>query len=164
MERLGAPLEQVLNEHQLRCVALAEQGACAPCLTEVPAHIDEGSAEGLLRSQSRGAGMLRILGAKRVLRARGVGAGVLRAGPSRPAHGPLWQHPARRGWASADGAPARPRRAGAGLQLQARARHVFREAARVPEFRAICHAPDAAPDAKLARLGALMDASQASCR
>jgi len=89
---------------------------------------------------------------------------VLSAGPSGTAAGPLRLRPARRGRASADGAPARPRRAGAGLQLQARARHVFREAARVPEFRAICHAPDAAPDAKLARLGALMDASQASCR
>jgi len=29
VERLGAPLEQVLNEHQLRCAALAEQGAFA---------------------------------------------------------------------------------------------------------------------------------------
>lgn len=54
--------------------------------------------------------------------------------------------------------------AGTGLWLQKRARHVFREAARVPEFRAICHAPDLDPEAKLHRLGALMDASQASCR
>ena len=30
VERLGAPLERVLNEHQLRCVALAEQGARGP--------------------------------------------------------------------------------------------------------------------------------------
>ena len=30
VELLGAPLEDVLNEHQLRCVALAEKSA--PCL------------------------------------------------------------------------------------------------------------------------------------
>ena len=34
----------------------------------------------------------------------------------------------------------------------------------MPEFRDICHAPDVATEDKLARLGALMDASQASCR
>ncbi|KAK9845404.1 hypothetical protein WJX81_005682 [Elliptochloris bilobata] len=77
-ELLGVPLEQLLNEHQLRCVALAEKST--------------------------------------------------------------------------------------GLWLQKRARHVFREAARVPQFRAICHAPDLGTEAKLASLGALMDASQASCR
>ena len=54
--------------------------------------------------------------------------------------------------------------AGTGLWLRKRARHVFREARRVPEFRDICHAPEVATEDKLARLGALMDASQASCR
>ena len=54
--------------------------------------------------------------------------------------------------------------AGTGLWLQKRARHVYHEAARVPEFRAICHSPTLDPAAKLQCLGMLMDASQVSCR
>ncbi|KAG1673974.1 hypothetical protein FOA52_015730 [Chlamydomonas sp. UWO 241] len=49
-----------------------------------------------------------------------------------------------------------------GFQLHIRALHVFEEASRVVQFRDVCRS-DLAPGAKLAELGALMDASHASC-
>ena len=50
-----------------------------------------------------------------------------------------------------------------GFKLQQRAVHVYAEAARVPEFKAVCDR-SAPAEEKVAALGRLMDASQASCR
>lgn len=51
-----------------------------------------------------------------------------------------------------------------GFKLRDRALHVYAEAARVPQFRDVCNDASLAPAQKMAALGALMDASQASCR
>ena len=51
----------------------------------------------------------------------------------------------------------------AGYKLQQRALHVFREAARVPQFRDVCNSSAAGPD-KMAQLAQLMNDSQTSCR
>jgi N-acetylgalactosamine kinase len=56
---------------------------------------------------------------------------------------------------------------GGAFKLRDRALHVYSEAARVPQFRDACNSEDGGGGAggdKLRRLGALMDASHASCR
>lgn len=47
--------------------------------------------------------------------------------------------------------------------MRQRALHVYAEAARVPQFKEACN-EGGSEEAKLARLGQLMDESQASCR
>jgi galactokinase len=49
------------------------------------------------------------------------------------------------------------------LHLQQRALHVFSESQRVLQFKQICADDSLSGDAKLVRLGLLMDASHASC-
>ena len=50
-----------------------------------------------------------------------------------------------------------------GFKLRDRALHVYSEAARVTSFKATCDDAGLGGEAKLAALGALMDASHASC-
>ena len=60
---------------------------------------------------------------------------------------------------------AHPQVRAAGLRLYERAKHVYAEAGRVAEFASVCAAEGGGgEDATLAALGALMDASHASCR
>ena len=165
------PLEDLLNEHQLRCSTLAEGGAPLCCFQLLPfetMHAEPvrgwtGEMESCPVAGLRDASFLE--GGFTVCRpcpssGHAKPDSVWRGHISTYGHG----YPPTCTLHASDCSACAFSCAGTGLWLQKRARHVFREARRVPEFRDICHAPHVATEDKLARLGALMDASQASCR